>query len=574
MKNLIRLICFASLLIPILCEAAPSLFFSDLTSGPSSGWFAALPNQGAAVTIWGENLGTAGSGVYLTACGQTIQSTGSGIAEWNTTGTANGVARGMGRITFWLNSGMSGSAGITVTTSEGTSNTLPFTIRSGNIFFIATTGNNGAAGSITAPWKDLDMSLHDNNSAVTAGATIYVRGGTYTTPDRTESGSFIAFRSTADAGTAANPIVLASYPGEVAIANLAGKGYGLSVGDTGCDTGQACGNYWTFSKIKMINGNVGINIRSHRMNVVGCWFSGITGGGWSGILDNDSGTYNNFYGNYFYQVGNAGPSDCAYTHTIYINGTAGPINHVNVRYNEFDHTVNCANYGGNIDIRAASYIDVSENYFHDCNDQPFYTSAEGGAVTNIYFYNNVASNAAIIPSAGDPASGEYCLHLNDLDSTSLVYNNTLYRCPINSNEAVLGVYGAFTGHSTVYSKNNIIYGSSASQPALYIESTGTFNSANDDYYTVTVPSGSGVTVTNDQTGDPLFVSNGSNFHLQATSPAKDHGTSAVSGLVTTDFDGISRPQGTAYDIGAYEYDTGGGGDTPPTAPTNLRIVSP
>src|SRR5262249_30848580 len=52
--------------------------------------------------------------------------------------------------------------------------------------------------------------------------------------------------------------------------------------------------------------------------------------------------------------------------------------------------------------------------------------------------------------------------------------------------------------------------------------------------------------------DPRFVdAAGADFHLQPTSPAIDAGA-AVSD-VRTDFDGVSRPQGAAYDIGAYEY---------------------
>ena len=53
--------------------------------------------------------------------------------------------------------------------------------------------------------------------------------------------------------------------------------------------------------------------------------------------------------------------------------------------------------------------------------------------------------------------------------------------------------------------------------------------------------------------DPLFVIDGTDLHLQATSPAKDAGTNLASVGVTDDFAGITRPQGAGYDIGAYEY---------------------
>ncbi|MBS0633549.1 MAG: right-handed parallel beta-helix repeat-containing protein [Verrucomicrobia bacterium] len=42
------------------------------------------------------------------------------------------------------------------------------------------------------------------------------------------------------------------------------------------------------------------------------------------------------------------------------------------------------------------------------------------------------------------------------------------------------------------------------------------------------------------------------YHLTSGSPAVDAGTNFSSVGVTTDFDGTARPQGTAYDVGAYE----------------------
>src|SRR5260221_11535183 len=52
--------------------------------------------------------------------------------------------------------------------------------------------------------------------------------------------------------------------------------------------------------------------------------------------------------------------------------------------------------------------------------------------------------------------------------------------------------------------------------------------------------------------NPLLVSSATlNFHLQASSLAIDSGT--VVAQATIDFDGTQRPQGRAFDIGAYEY---------------------
>lgn len=55
--------------------------------------------------------------------------------------------------------------------------------------------------------------------------------------------------------------------------------------------------------------------------------------------------------------------------------------------------------------------------------------------------------------------------------------------------------------------------------------------------------------------DPEFVS-ASNFHLQAASPCRDKGVAV--GL-TRDYDNVSVPCGSAVDIGAFEFISGGGG---------------
>ncbi|MBA3452088.1 MAG: hypothetical protein H0T42_03205 [Deltaproteobacteria bacterium] len=55
--------------------------------------------------------------------------------------------------------------------------------------------------------------------------------------------------------------------------------------------------------------------------------------------------------------------------------------------------------------------------------------------------------------------------------------------------------------------------------------------------------------------DPQFVDPmGRNFHLKAISPAVDLAVPSIFGLASTgDLDGTPRPQGSAPDIGAYEY---------------------
>jgi hypothetical protein len=68
--------------------------------------------------------------------------------------------------------------------------------------------------------------------------------------------------------------------------------------------------------------------------------------------------------------------------------------------------------------------------------------------------------------------------------------------------------------------------------------------------------------TNNINADPQFVNRtGGDLHIPSTSPAKDTGLTIVPSnpfvpnlgpSQTTDKDGVMRPQGTAFDLGAYE----------------------
>jgi hypothetical protein len=99
-------------------------------------------------------------------------------------------------------------------------------------------------------------------------------------------------------------------------------------------------------------------------------------------------------------------------------------------------------------------------------------------------------------------------------------------------------------------KNNLLYNNSVNNTEYSQGSVDTTDLAS-----------AGFNISGTINADPKFVTPGSDFHLQSTSPAVNTG---INDGVTADLDGTPRPQGSAYDIGAYEYGTA-------ALPTKVRI---
>src|SRR4051812_3787816 len=155
----------ASLLSALLLAAAaatpmqaqvtpPSIFYSDLQSGPNTG---GENNNGAYVTIYGKRFGASQGASYV--------SVGSGRV-------ANYKIWTDSKIAFQLGAGTT-TGNITVSTSGGTSNGVSFTVRAGNVYFVATSGRDTNNGSFTSPWQTIVKA----KSSLSAGDVAYVMNG-------------------------------------------------------------------------------------------------------------------------------------------------------------------------------------------------------------------------------------------------------------------------------------------------------------------------------------------------------------------------------------------------------------
>jgi hypothetical protein len=194
------------------------------------------------------------------------------------------------------------------------------------------------------------------------------------------------------------------------------------------------------------------------------------------------------------------------------------------------------------------------------------------AVATSYGFMIASGNGPIFRNNVVEAWGGYNTGGSGTPQAVKVYNNTF-----RSNMAWTHNYGGHginfhggTGHEL---KNNIFVN---------------FNHGSRGAHSVTVESGASVTGSNnlfwndgenvsfsgytpDATDitntDPKFLANYTDLHLQSSSPAKDAG--ATIATVTNDYSGISRPQGSHSDIGAYEYTTL---PVPPAPPQGLRVI--
>jgi hypothetical protein len=158
------------------------------------------------------------------------------------------------------------------------------------------------------------------------------------------------------------------------------------------------------------------------------------------------------------------------------------------------------------------------------------------------------------------------------DGAFYAYNNTVYGGGRPSIE--LSCVSNCPSNISAYFKNNIVYQSSSSNQAFWLQGS-VIAAANISNNLVFLPNGGYVAYLDSAYGgnsgnktwvqwqslgfdknginaDPQFTNvSGKQFMPKSTSPAIDHGTTLSE--VKTDKNGTARPQGSAYDMGSYEF---------------------
>ncbi|MBX3308140.1 MAG: right-handed parallel beta-helix repeat-containing protein [Nitrospira sp.] len=197
-------------------------------------------------------------------------------------------------------------------------------------------------------------------------------------------------------------------------------------------------------------------------------------------------------------------------------------------------------------------IIIERNYIHDLpdvDDAAIAVVNSWGTPNGYMIRNNII----------DTVNGGGAIHVYGTQSAGVkVFNNTIYNA---SGSCISSDSG-----STLEVRNNacLSNNSGGNQTALAGSTTSTNNAYSGSW---------GGTCTNCVPGLSTIAfknSTGGDFTLVSGSLLTDVGASVTS--FSDDYIGTSRPQGTSWDIGAYELNLGGGGNAViPPSPTNLTV---
>ena len=552
-------------------SSTPRLFYSDLESGPNTG---GQNNNGAFVTLWGKGFGASQGTSTVTVGGGAVAA----YELWSD-----------GKIIVQLGAGAV-SGNIAVKAGSASSNGVPFTVRAGNIFFVSASGNDANAGTFTAPWRTIVKA----KNTIAAGDIAYIENGV---AQATEE-NFTAYLSmdkngVSNSGTAAAPKALIAYPNaSVTVGVAGGLHYGIRTPNIGTRE-----DYWVISQLHIIAGTQAMDIGGTGWKIVGNEMQCPNADDQVGCFEMSEGNQVKFWGN---EVHNAGinPTSSKYYHAVYFSTDS---NHIDVGWNhihdnftcralQFHSSPLCSPSCGSGDTTGFDQYDlhVHDNLIHgdNCNGINFATvDPSKGAVEA---YNNVIYHVGLMDPLQLGASFS-CIYVAGITNngtagtgTVQVFNNTLSDCAANNSSNASGSRGAFGvggGPSTLLMnlRNNV---AEQNPGEIYVD--GSLSQIKGDHNLWFGVGNGPAQTTNNQNADPQFVNrSGGDLHLASTSPAKDAGLTVVpsnpfvpnpGANQVRDKDGTLRPQGTAFDLGAYELIVGGTTTTPPNAPPSVSVV--
>ena len=422
-------------------------------------------------------------------------------------------------------------------------------------YYVAKDGNDGWNGDEAQPW----LTIQKAADTLIANDTVYIKNGNYNEKVTPQNW-----------GSVGNYITYTAYPGHTPVIDGSGISlpyHGLIHMDNYNFELEQCNTYEGYIKIlklRIINAadyGFGVFARCMRDIIVENVETYNTASSGIGILNGQNITINN---NNIEKACNSNVGECIEIWNV---------DTFEVKNNYIHHGTGSLG-GEGIDVMSGSHDGkVFNNHIYDLSKVGLYVDSYSAHTYNIDIYNNVIHG---IKSYGIALTSELNQLLEDVD----VYNNIVYE----NQGAGIGVvaWGGAANHQTSNIKiiNNTIYkngyGGTWDNGGIRLINPDARNiivrnniCSENNQFQIALFEGTNVIVDHNLIdgyrgypgeiygddyveGDPKFVNPAAvDFHLMLDSPAIDNGSSVDAPNV--DFDGIARPQGAGYDIGAYEY---------------------
>lgn len=384
-----------------------------------------------------------------------------------------------------------------------TSASISVTVSNGaEIFFVTKSGNDSNTCVQAKTQGTAKLTIAAGLACMGGGDTLRIGDGTYTETISLSAGSL---SGTSGARTSIQALTINGTTPGVILAPASGTVV-VSVADT---------SYISFK---------GIDVNAANVTVAGVRFSGTS----SNDLLEDS------------HVRAAGAAILG----VYVNASSNTVRRVKV------HDIGSTNT--HIGIR----LQGNSNVVEDCE-----TYSVAGHAIQVYSDSGTSTSNVVRRNKTRSSTISRGGIAIDADSPGATASNQVYNNLVYGNATGLLLFGAGSGNkiwnNTIY--NNSSYGVqiNAAQSAAEIRNNIVFSNG-----TGIQDGGVNTTQSNNITSDPMFTNAaGGDFTLTSGSIARDTGTTISA--FSTDYLQVTRPVGSAWDVGAYEF-VSGADTTPPT----------
>jgi len=414
-------------------------------------------------------------------------------------------------------------------------------ISNATTFHVGKNGNDSNSGTEHSPFQ----TIHKGIGQLSAGDTLYVHSGIY-------SESILSWKTPIPNGTSWDqPIIIATFPGDtVTITPPSGLAF-FWIQD-----GQA--------KYLIINGFIidGQNSASH-----GFKFS------------NNS---------RYIRVQNSEIKNSKNT-AIQATICSGCSNPSTAPHDTFHEFINLTIHDNGSSIKDHGfYIETSKNIVE--NSKIYNNTGNGGkffhghlpevsnhniARNNIFFDNSTSGkwSCGLILSSGEGNMAYNNIAYGNFAGFCIIYRTTNARLfnNISYGNTYYGIYVGMNSTDKSYVQNNTVYNNYNYGIFIGDDAKNTTVSNNISYLNkgenIGLQNQTGSILSQNLSSNPFFINaTAKDFHLKSGSPAIDKGE--VINFISNDFSGNSRPQGSSYDIGAYE-EIPEIDDVPPNRPKDL-----